>query len=157
MTIYTVLPKDDDNLNVIVTEVATDQVVVIDTSTGVTVTDNDTVKLDITPALIPPYGGFPVESVNTKTGAVILNTDDIDETASPTHKWFTQALARGSISASGDIVYNSSTGEISFDATGNLVVSVNGASGTVILDTDDIAEGTAKYYSSTLFNTDLAT
>ena len=157
MTIYTVLPKDDENLNVIVTEVATDQVVVVDTATGVTVTDNDTVKLDITPALIPPYGGFPVESVNAKTGAVILNTDDIDETASPTHKWFTEALARGSISATGDIDYNNSTGVISFNATGNLVVSVNGESGTVILDTDDIAEGNAKYYSSTLFNTDLAT
>ncbi len=157
MTTYTVLPQDDENLNVVVTEVATDQVVVIDTSTGVTVTDNDTVKLDITPALIPPYGGFPVESVNGKYGNVVLVTDDVQEDGSPTNKWFTDARARSAISATGDIAYNSSTGVISFDATGNLVVSVNGESGTVSLDTDDIPEGTAKYYSSTLFNSDLAT
>ena len=157
MSTYTVLPKDDENLNVIVTEVATDQVVVIDTATGVTVTDNDTVKLDITPALIPPYGGFPVESVNGKYGNVVLVTDDVQEDGAPTNKWFTDARARSAISATGDIAYNSSTGVISFDATGNLVVSVNGDSGTVSLDTDDIPEGTAKYYSSTLFNSDLAT
>ena len=156
MSTYTVLPKDDENLNVIVTEVATDQVVVIDTATGVTVTDNDTVKLDITPALIPPYGGFPVESVNGRYGNVVLVTDDVQEDASPTNKWFTDARARSAISATGDIAYDSSTGVISFDATGNLVVSVNGESGSVSLDTDDVPEGTAKYYSSTLFNSDLA-
>ena len=37
------------------------------------------------------------------------------------------------------------------------VTSVNGLTGNVTLDTDDIAEGNAKYYSSALFNTDLAT
>jgi hypothetical protein len=41
-------------------------------------------------------------------------------------------------------------------ATAN-VISVNGATGVVVLDTDDIAEGTNKYYSTTLFNADFAT
>ena len=37
------------------------------------------------------------------------------------------------------------------------VSSVNGQTGVVVLDTDDISEGTTnKYYSSTLFNTDFA-
>lgn len=35
----------------------------------------------------------PVSSVNTKTGAVVLNTDDVQETATPTNKYFTAARA----------------------------------------------------------------
>jgi hypothetical protein len=36
------------------------------------------------------------------------------------------------------------------------VLSVNGFTGVVVLDTDDITEGTNKYYSSSLFNTDFS-
>ena len=53
-----------------------------------------------------------VVSVNTKTGAVVLNTDDISETVTPTNKWYTDARARAAISESAPITYNSTSGAI---------------------------------------------
>lgn len=43
-----------------------------------------------------------VQSVNTKTGAVVLETDDIAEAAVPTNKWFTDARAKSA--AVGDAI-----------------------------------------------------
>lgn len=43
-----------------------------------------------------------VQSVNTKTGAVVLQTDDIAEAVSPTNKWFTDARAKAA--AVGDAI-----------------------------------------------------
>jgi hypothetical protein len=59
--------------------------------------------------------GGAVISVNGLVGTVVLDTDDIQELATPTNKYFTEARARGSISltvsgASGASTYNSSTG-----------------------------------------------
>lgn len=58
--------------------------------------------------------------------------------------------------AQGDwVIYNGSTWEKSVNS--NAVASVNGQTGVVVLDTDDISEGsTNKYYSSTLFDSDFS-
>ena len=97
-----------------------------------------------------------VNSVNGATGVVVLDTDDIAEGV--VNEYFTVARARQSISATGDINYDNGTGVISFTATAAPVTSVNGATGVVVLDTDDITEGVANlYYSSALFDADLAT
>lgn len=56
--------------------------------------------------------GGGVSSVNTLTGVVVLNADNIAEAVSPTNKYFTDIRARGAISAGTGISYNSSTGVI---------------------------------------------
>ena len=95
-------------------------------------------------------------TVNSQSGTVVLDTDDIAEGV--VNEYFTVARARQSISATGDINYDNGTGVISFTATAAPVTSVNGATGVVVLDTDDITEGVANlYYSSALFDADLAT
>lgn len=55
-----------------------------------------------------------VDSVNGKTGVVVLSTSDVSEGS---RQYFTTARARSSISASGDLSYNSSTGVVSFNET----------------------------------------
>jgi hypothetical protein len=62
-------------------------------------------------ASVVEIGG--VTTVNTKGGAVVLKTDDIAENSSPTNQWFTNARARGAVSAGTGISYNSGTGVIS--------------------------------------------
>jgi hypothetical protein len=52
-----------------------------------------------------------VTSVNSATGAVVLDTDDISEGSSNTY--FTNARARSALSAGTGVTYNSSTGAIS--------------------------------------------
>lgn len=54
--------------------------------------------------------GSGVSSVNTLVGAVVLDTDDIQELVSPTNKWFTDTRARAALSASSPLTYNSGTG-----------------------------------------------
>ena len=59
--------------------------------------------------------GGAVISVNGLVGTVVLDTDDIQELASPTNKYFTDARARAAISltttgSSGSSTYSSSTG-----------------------------------------------
>jgi hypothetical protein len=65
-------------------------------------------KDDGTPSVVQ-IGG--VTSVNTKTGSVVLGSDDVSEGSS--NLYFTNARARGAISAGTGISYNSSTGVIS--------------------------------------------
>lgn len=67
--------------------------------------------------------GSGVSSVNTLVGAVVLDTDDIQELASPTNKYFTDTRARAALSASSPLVYNSGTGAFSIPAA---TTSVNG-------------------------------
>ena len=86
----------------------------------------------------------PVTSINTQTGAVVLDTDDINEGV--TNRYYTDTRARAAISATGDINYNSTTGEISFTQSAAPVTSVNSQTGAIVLDTDDIAEGSANLY-----------
>lgn len=83
------------------------------------------------------------------TSNISLDTGDITEGS---NEYFTTARARSSISASGDINYNSSTGVISFTASGSPVTSVNTQTGAVVLDTDDIAEAANLYYTSARVN-----
>ena len=68
-------------------------------------------------------------------------TDDLTEGSS--NLYFTDARARAALSVTGDITYSSTTGVFShIDA----IQSVNAATGTVVLGTDDIAEGSTNLY-----------
>jgi hypothetical protein len=101
-----------------------------------------------------------VASVNGQTGAVDLDTDDIDE---GTNKYFSDALAQAAVVASSiveDDTTHAPSGGAVFDALAAkaddsvVVKSVNGVSptaGAVELDTDDVDEGvTNKYFSNDL-------
>jgi len=69
------------------------------------------------------------------------DTDGLSEGLS--NLYYTDARARNAISVSGDLAYNSTTGVISYSES---VQSVNGATGVVVLDTDDVNEGTTNFY-----------
>jgi hypothetical protein len=102
-------------------------------------------------------GLFEGNLVGNVTGTVssLANhtTDGLNEGLN--NLYFTQARARQSIAAAGDISYNQSTGVISYTES---VKSVNGKIGNVVLNTDDVAEGvTNKYFSNTIANAWLAT
>ena len=79
-------------------------------------------------------------------GSVTLNTGDIDEHTN--YKYYTEARVRSAISASGDLSYNSTTGVISFSASASPVISVNSETGSVVLDTGDIAENGNLYHTT---------
>tara|TARA_R110002020_G_scaffold50716_7_gene143254 strand:+ start:35351 stop:39604 length:4254 start_codon:yes stop_codon:yes gene_type:complete len=59
-------------------------------------------------------GSGAVDSINGLTGAVTIDTDDVNEGAA---KYYTDARARNSLSAAGDIAYNAATGAFSFSET----------------------------------------
>ena len=85
--------------------------------------------------------------VNLQTGANLdLSSKSTSDLSEGTNEYFTTARARSSISASGDISYNSSTGVISFTAAAAPVTSVNTFTGDVVLDSDDISEGSTNLY-----------
>ena len=103
----------------------------------------------------------PVDSVNGQIGVVVLDTDDIAEGA--TNLYYSDAL----VSANVDVAAN--TLKVSFPEAPNdgspyvrqslgwvlapsgAVDSVNTQTGVVVLDTDDISEGSTNlYYSDTL-------
>lgn len=97
--IYTAL-GNGTNLQVSVAGATTGQVLKFNGTTFVPQTDQNT---------------DAVTSVNTKVGAVVLNTDDISEAGGATNQWFTNARARAAIStANGALGYNSTTGVLSF-------------------------------------------
>jgi len=105
-----------------------------------------------------PAGG--VDTVNGQSGNVTLDTSEITE--NPTALYFTNtrvytkvksALVAGS---NVSFTYNDELQTITIAASEN-VLSVNGQTGAVVLDTDDITEGTTnKYYDDTLFDASLA-
>lgn len=72
-----------------------------------------------------------------------LSTKNTGDLAEGLNLYYTDARARGAISATGDLSYNSTTGVISYTESVN---SVNGATGVVVLDTDDVSEGTTNLY-----------
>lgn len=74
-------------------------------------------------------------------GSVSLNTGDITEHTD--YKYYTDARVRGAISVTGAGSYNSTTGVITI--TGG-VTSVNTQTGAVVLDTDDVSEGSTNLY-----------
>ena len=73
------------------------------------------------------------------------DTDKIVEGA--TNQYFTTVRARGAVSAGSNIAYDSGTGIISTQAA---VWSVNTQTGDVVLDTDDISEGSTNLYFTAL-------
>ena len=81
------------------------------------------------------------------TGTVSsLSNHDTDDLAEGSSLYYTDARSRSAISATGDISYNSSTGVISFTQATAPVTSVNTQTGAVVLDTDDIGEGSTNIY-----------
>ena len=92
---------------------------------------------------------LPAGSIITGGGTVLdaTNSDTDDLSEGTANLYFTDARARSAISATGDISYDSSTGVISFTASSAPVTSVNTQTGAVVLDTDNIAEGTNLYYT----------
>ncbi len=81
------------------------------------------------------------------TGTVSsLSNHDTDDLAEGSNLYYTDARSRSAISATGDISYNSSTGVISFTQSASPVTSVNTLTGAVVLDTDDIGEGSTNVY-----------
>lgn len=81
-----------------------------------------------------------VTSVNTQTGAVVLDTDDISEGS--TNQYYTDARARGAVSASGDLSYNSTTGAFSVTT----YKSADFATDLAASSTDDVSEGSTNQY-----------
>ena len=80
-------------------------------------------------------------------------TDNLSEGSS--NLYHTTGRARGAISASGDLAYNSTTGVISFSQTAAPVSSVNGNTGSVTLQTNDIGEHADNlYYTTARFDSD---
>ena len=98
-------------------------------------------------------------SYNSTTGVLSFTQGDTDTVSEgSSNLYFTNARARSAISASGDISYNSSTGVISFTQTTAPVTSVNTQTGAVVLDTDDISEGSTNlYYTDTRANSAIDT
>jgi hypothetical protein len=70
-----------------------------------------------------------------------MDTDDVTEGTS--NLYFTTGRARASVSAGSNISYDSATGVISTLAA---VQSVNGATGVVVIGTDDVDEGSSNLY-----------
>jgi hypothetical protein len=98
-------------------------------------------------------------SYNSTTGVLSFTQGDTDTVSEgSSNLFFTNARARSAISASGDISYNSSTGVISFTQSTAPVTSVNTQTGAVVLDTDDVSEGSTNlYYTDTRANSAIDT
>lgn len=80
------------------------------------------------------------------TANISFNADSVAEGS--TNQYFTTARARAAISAAGDLSYNPTTGVISFSATGAPVISVAGKTGSVTLNTADVAESSNLYFTN---------
>jgi len=94
-----------------------------------------------------PAGG--VDTVNGQSGNVTLDTSEIPE--NPTALYFTNTRVYTKVKSSlvagynVSFTYNDALQTITIAASGN-VLSVNGQTGAVVLDTDDINEGTTNQY-----------
>lgn len=86
------------------------------------------------------------QQLNARTNIGLATSDGLTEGA--TNLYFTNARARGAISASGDISYNPTTGVISFSAAAAPVTSVAGKTGAVTLSTTDVSEGSNQYFTT---------
>ena len=100
------------------------------TSIAAHIVDEDTMGSD-SATLVPSQ-----QSVKAYVTAQIATKDNTDEmTEGSTNLYFTDARARGAISVSGDISYNSATGVIT-------------TTGLASSDTGDLAEGSNLYYTN---------
>jgi hypothetical protein len=92
-----------------------------------------------------------VDTVNGQSGNVTLDTSEIPE--NPTALYFTNTRVYTKVKAAlvagsnVSFTYNDSLQTITIAASGN-VLSVNGQTGAVVLDTDDITEGTNEYFTA---------
>ena len=82
---------------------------------------------------------------NSTTGVFTFANPDTDDVAEGANLYHTTARARAAISAGTNIAYDSATGVISSTSA---VSSVNGATGVVSLDTDDVTEGSTNLYAT---------
>jgi hypothetical protein len=83
-------------------------------------------------------------SYSASTGEITFTTPDTDKIVEgSTNLYFTTARARNSLSNGSNISYDSGTGVISTQAA---VWTVNGQEHDVVLDTDDISEGSSNLY-----------
>jgi hypothetical protein len=83
-------------------------------------------------------------SYSSSTGEITFTTPDTDKVVEgATNLYFTTSRARNSISNGSNIAYDSGTGVISTQAA---VWTVNGQEHDVVLDTDDITEGSTNLY-----------
>ena len=82
---------------------------------------------------------------NSTTGVFTFANPDTDDVAEGANLYHTTARARAALSAGTNIAYDSATGVISSTAA---VSSVNGATGVVSLDTDDVTEGSTNLYAT---------
>ena len=97
-------------------------------------------------------GDVPVQAVNGKTGVVFLNTDDIQQGTN--NKYFSDSLARGAISVSGSLNYNSITGVISYTQPTNVSAFTNDAGYiTSFTETDPTVPSHVKAITTTNINT----
>ena len=122
-------------------------------------------------------GTFEGNLVGTVDGTVndISNFTSDDLPQGSTNLYFSQGLARAAFSAAGDLTYNPTTGQFSFsertatEVRGLFVpvgdISLNNNTGELEVDfdalfnaktTDDLSEGTNKYYADSLVETYLS-
>ena len=119
MTVYTILPEDDQNLEVTVTDPNDPRISILDDlNQNVTVTEQ-LITIDITPAAVNITSA--VLSVNNLTGNVVLDTDLINE--GTTNLYYTDARADA---------------RVDLQTGANLDLSFQ--------DTDDLAEGPTNLY-----------
>ena len=124
-----------------VTNTAPDQIVSITEGNNITVTGS---YPDFT--ITAASSTAPVASVNGEVGVVVLGSDDIAEGITNLYDK-TVTLTEGSnITVTG--VYPDFT--IAASSSTAPVDSVNGATGVVVLDSDDIAEGSVNLYDKTV-------
>ena len=96
----------------------------------------------------------PVQSVNSKTGVVVLDSDDVSE--GTTNLYYATSLFNTDLASKNTDNLTEGSSNLYFtDARASAaspVQSVNSATGTVVLTTSDIAEGSNLYYTSARFN-----
>lgn len=90
-------------------------------------------------------GASTVTSVNGQTGVVVLDTDDITEGA--VNKYFANSLARGAVSVTGSLSYNSTTGVFSYTQPTNVSTFTNDVN---YLDSADIGVSVQGYNANTV-------
>ena len=106
----------------------------LDGISGLTPSNND--------FLVRANGGWSNLTVASVKTLLAYDTDGISE---GTNQYFTQARARGSISAGGDLAYDSSTGVISY-STPTLYTSDSFATDLGATNTDSLSEGSSNQY-----------
>lgn len=96
----------------------------------------------------------PVSSVNSQTGVVVLDSDDISEGTN--NLYYTEARFDASLGGATTDELSEGASNLYFtDARASAaspVQSVNSATGTVVLTTSDIAEGSNLYYTTARFD-----